>query len=167
MRLNTVLSTSCLHQLLSFRCRSHSHRLESITNPYKLLTWEFRSLKLMHCSQWTVYHFSIKSSNNNNNTAIKKQSTFLVQVPDVQDNFAINLFLFFFNRLTNLLSGHKIQKFSGLRRREFSCQSTGHTSYMLATFQEWGKEIWGRASVETGFQWQIRAHTGSSRETYV
>lgn len=43
--------TSCLHQLLSFRCRSHSHRLESTTDPYKLLTWEFRSLKLLHCSQ--------------------------------------------------------------------------------------------------------------------
>lgn len=70
--LNTKLCTSCLHQLLSFRCRSHSHRLESTTDLYKLLTWEFRSLKLQHCSQWTVYNFSIKYLNNTNNTAINK-----------------------------------------------------------------------------------------------
>lgn len=73
-------------------------------------------------------------------------------------------FLIFFNRLIILLNG---QKLSSLRRQEFSCQPTGCTSYILATFQEWGKEMWGKASVETGFQRQIREHTGSSRETYV
>lgn len=38
---------------------------------------------------------------------------------------------------------------------------------MPAAYQEWGKAIGGRASLETGFQWQIRESTGSSRETYV
>lgn len=34
--------------------------------------------------------------------------------------------LFILNRLTKQLSGHKVHKFGGLRRREFSCQSTCH-----------------------------------------